>query len=274
MGCVLPAGQGQAPARQAAIAAGLPPSVGAVTLNKVCGSGLKAVVFGANAHRRRRARHRRRGRHGVDDQRPVPDSQGAGRAAPRTRAASRFDDPRRPVGCLRQRPHGRVRRALCAREQDHPRGAGRVRGRIVPARARRARPRGSSRPRSCRSRCRSERGRRGRSPATRGRGAATSRSWRSLRPAFRKDGTITAGNASSINDGAAALVLAGGGRRQGARADADRAHRRLGRARAGARVVHDRARGRDRPLARARLAGASRTWISGRSTRRSRSCRW
>ena len=49
MGCVLPAGQGQAPARQAAIAAGLPPSVGAVTLNKVCGSGLKAVVFGANA---------------------------------------------------------------------------------------------------------------------------------------------------------------------------------------------------------------------------------
>src|SRR5262245_19455651 len=49
MGCVLPAGQGQAPARQAAIAGGIPPSVGAVTVNKVCGSGLKAVVFGANA---------------------------------------------------------------------------------------------------------------------------------------------------------------------------------------------------------------------------------
>ncbi|HEX2657436.1 MAG TPA: acetyl-CoA C-acetyltransferase, partial [Polyangia bacterium] len=49
MGCVLPAGQGQAPARQASIRAGIPSSVGAVTVNKVCGSGLKAVVFGANA---------------------------------------------------------------------------------------------------------------------------------------------------------------------------------------------------------------------------------
>ena len=49
MGCVLPAGQGQAPARQASIRAGVPSSVGAVTINKVCGSGLKAVVFGANA---------------------------------------------------------------------------------------------------------------------------------------------------------------------------------------------------------------------------------
>src|SRR4051794_10572887 len=49
MGCVLPAGQGQAPARQAAHQAGLPRSVGAVTINKVCGSGLKAVMFGRNA---------------------------------------------------------------------------------------------------------------------------------------------------------------------------------------------------------------------------------
>lgn len=45
MGCVLPAGLGQAPARQAAIAAGLPHHVGAVTINKVCGSGMKAVMF-------------------------------------------------------------------------------------------------------------------------------------------------------------------------------------------------------------------------------------
>ena len=47
MGCVVPAGQGQAPARQAALGAGLPPQVGALTLNKVCGSGLKAVMLGA-----------------------------------------------------------------------------------------------------------------------------------------------------------------------------------------------------------------------------------
>jgi len=49
MGNVIQAGQGQAPARQAAIEAGLPPTVGATTINKICGSGLKAVMFGAQA---------------------------------------------------------------------------------------------------------------------------------------------------------------------------------------------------------------------------------
>ena len=46
MGCVLPANLGQAPARQAALAAGLPTSTGATTLNKVCGSGMKAIMLG------------------------------------------------------------------------------------------------------------------------------------------------------------------------------------------------------------------------------------
>jgi acetyl-CoA C-acetyltransferase len=45
MGCVLPAGQGQAPARQAALKAGLPESAGATTINKMCGSGMKAVML-------------------------------------------------------------------------------------------------------------------------------------------------------------------------------------------------------------------------------------
>lgn len=44
-GCVLPAGQGQAPARQAAIGAGLPFSAGATTVNKMCGSGMKAAML-------------------------------------------------------------------------------------------------------------------------------------------------------------------------------------------------------------------------------------
>jgi acetyl-CoA C-acetyltransferase len=48
LGCVLPAGQGQAPARQAALAAGCPASTGALTLNKVCGSGMRAVMIAAN----------------------------------------------------------------------------------------------------------------------------------------------------------------------------------------------------------------------------------
>jgi acetyl-CoA C-acetyltransferase len=45
LGCVLPAGQGQAPARQAALAAGLPESVGCTTVNKMCGSGMKAIML-------------------------------------------------------------------------------------------------------------------------------------------------------------------------------------------------------------------------------------
>src|SRR5882672_2751891 len=49
MGHVLQGGQGQAPARQAQIKAGIDPRVGAVTINKVCGSGLKAVMLGAQA---------------------------------------------------------------------------------------------------------------------------------------------------------------------------------------------------------------------------------
>ncbi|MDQ0505414.1 acetyl-CoA C-acyltransferase [Xanthobacter agilis] len=44
-GCVLPAGQGQAPARQAGLGAGLPLSAGATTVNKMCGSGMKAAMF-------------------------------------------------------------------------------------------------------------------------------------------------------------------------------------------------------------------------------------
>jgi len=49
MGCVLPANLGQAPARQAAIAAGIPLAAGAMTINKVCGSGLKAVMLANDA---------------------------------------------------------------------------------------------------------------------------------------------------------------------------------------------------------------------------------
>lgn len=51
MGCVLPAGLGQAPARQASLKAGIPTAAGCTTVNKVCGSGLKAVMLGHDAIR-------------------------------------------------------------------------------------------------------------------------------------------------------------------------------------------------------------------------------
>ncbi len=49
LGCVLPAGQGQAPARQAALAAGLPEAAGCTTVNKMCGSGMKAIMLAHDA---------------------------------------------------------------------------------------------------------------------------------------------------------------------------------------------------------------------------------
>jgi len=49
MGCVLPAGQGQAPARQAALGAGLPQDVGCTTINKMCGSGMQAAMMAHDA---------------------------------------------------------------------------------------------------------------------------------------------------------------------------------------------------------------------------------
>src|SRR5450631_2839085 len=49
MGCVLPAGLGQAPARQAALGAGLPTAVEATTINKMCGSGMQAAILAHDA---------------------------------------------------------------------------------------------------------------------------------------------------------------------------------------------------------------------------------
>ena len=58
MGCVLPAGVGQAPARQAAIRAGVPLSAGCTTLNKVCGSGMKATMLAHDLIKAGSAKHR------------------------------------------------------------------------------------------------------------------------------------------------------------------------------------------------------------------------
>ena len=70
MGNVLPAGLGQNPARQAMIKAGLPYEVGAITVNKVCGSGLKAVMLGSPGHSLGRCR--RCGGRGSGEYEPGP----------------------------------------------------------------------------------------------------------------------------------------------------------------------------------------------------------
>ena len=72
MGNVVSAGLGQNPARQAGLNGGLDPRVAAMTINKVCGSGLKAVSLIANGVILERNRNRHRRRHGEHVQLPVP----------------------------------------------------------------------------------------------------------------------------------------------------------------------------------------------------------
>ena len=211
MGNVVSAGLGQAPARQAALKGGLANGVGALTINKVCGSGLKAVMLAAQGIAHRRHRHRGRRRHGVDEQLPVSAAARARRPAHGRRQDRRLDDPRRPVGFVPQHPHGPDRRARRPR-----RTTSRARSRTAtPSRAI-ARPPTATRdgwfkdeilpvsipqkkgdPIVVRSRRVDSR-----------RHDAPNRSAR-LKPAFKKDGTVTAGNAPGVNDGAAALVVMG-----------------------------------------------------------------
>ena len=109
---------------------------------------------------------------------------------------------------------------------------------------------------------------------TRSRGAATSRRSPRCKPAFQKDGTVTAGNASSINDGAAALVLTSADAAAARGLEAARAHRRGRAAHAQAPEWFTTAPAGAIEQACSRApAGRRTTSISGRSTRRSRWCR-
>ena len=96
MGNVLGAGQGQAPARQAAFAAGLDRSVPATTLNKMCGSGMKAAMIAFDQLSPGNGAVDRRRRHGVDDQRAVPAGEDARRRTARPRRGQGPHVPRRP----------------------------------------------------------------------------------------------------------------------------------------------------------------------------------
>jgi len=208
MGCVLPAGIGQAPARQASIGAGIPDKVGAVTINKVCGSGLKAVVFGANAIAT--------GEHDLCVAGGMESMTNAPYLLPKAREGYRLGHAQVIDSMINdglweayKGVHMGDCAELCAKEKGITRAdqdafaaesyrcalraqaEGKFKGEIVPVEI--AQRKG---------------------PPTvvtddeePGRGDVARLA--SLRPAFQKEGTVTAGNASSINDGAAALVLAG-----------------------------------------------------------------
>jgi acetyl-CoA C-acetyltransferase len=207
LGCVLPAGIGQAPARQAAIAAGIPPAVGAVTINKVCGSGLKAVVFGANAIAT--------GEHDVVVAGGMESMSNAPYLLPKAREGYRLGHAQVIDSMIHDGlwdAYGNVHMGdcaeLCAKEKGISRAdqdafavesykralraqaEGKFKAEIVPVEI----PQKKGPPKIVGE------------DEEPGRGDIEKLS--GLRPAFQKDGTVTAGNASSINDGAAALVLA------------------------------------------------------------------
>jgi acetyl-CoA C-acetyltransferase len=207
MGNVVQAGNGQAPARQAAIFAGVPATVSATTVNKVCGSGLKAAMMSAQAIRAgdadlfiaggmesmSRAPYLVNGRSGelkfgnqsltdslLNDGLWDPfENWGMGMAA--EFIADEYEVTRAAMDEFALRSH---QKAAVAQE------AGRFKLEIVPVQI----------------------------PARKGevtlfdtdegpRKDSTLEGLAKLKPAFREDGKVTAGNASSMNDGAAAVVL-------------------------------------------------------------------
>ena len=133
MGQVLQAGTGQITARQAAANAGIPMTVPATTINKVCLSGLNSIYLADLMIQSRRGRHRRGRGHGVHDQGPLPPPRGPGRLPAGRQVRRRLDDVRRPL--LRLRPGGHGRRHREVRGVGRPRAPapGRALGRLARA---------------------------------------------------------------------------------------------------------------------------------------------
>ena len=124
MGNVVSAGLGQNPARQAAIFGGLPPEVGAMTVNKVCGSGLKAVALAAQAIQTGNSSIVVAG--GMESMTNAPYLLPQARKGYRLGNAQIVDSmvQRRPVGCFQQLPHGHHRRERGREIRHHARRAG------------------------------------------------------------------------------------------------------------------------------------------------------
>ena len=205
MGNCLMAGQGQAPARQAALGAGLPQSAGAVTLSKMCGSGMRAMMFAHDMLKAESAEIVVAG--GMESMTNAPHLTFA-RKGVRYGAAQLYDHM--AIDGLedayeRGKAMGVFAEQCVAKYSFTPRGDGPVRDRFDQA---------------------LEAGQRGRQLRLGDR--AGERSGKAgetvirldeqpfkakldkipgLKPAFKKDGTITAATSSSISDGAAALVL-------------------------------------------------------------------
>jgi acetyl-CoA C-acetyltransferase len=205
MGMVLPAGVGQAPARQAALFAGLPQSVPCVTVNKVCGSGLEAVLGVARAIAAGEIEVGVAG--GMESMSNAPhvlrNSRNGTKMGPLETADTMVSDG---LWDPYSNQHMGNCAELCAKEKNISRSAQDEFAAESYRRALEAQKNGSFKPEIVAVEIADKKGTiKVETDEEPGRGNIEKLG--SLRPAFQKDGTITAGNASSINDGAAALVL-------------------------------------------------------------------
>ncbi|NLD53537.1 MAG: acetyl-CoA C-acyltransferase [Burkholderiaceae bacterium] len=211
MGCVLPAGLGQAPARQAAIKAGLPQATGATTVNKVCGSGMKAAML---AHDLLVAGSQEiivAG--GMESMSNAPYLMLKGRGGYRYGHATLFDHMAYDglEDAYEKTPNGGGKSMgmfaeECASKYEFSREAQDEYSIESSRRARQANEDGSFAWEIAPVKVAGRKGEtvieRDESPFK-----ANPEKIPTLRPAFRKDGTVTAASSSSISDGAAALVL-------------------------------------------------------------------
>lgn len=205
MGNVLTAGEGQAPARQAALFAGLPESVECMTVNKVCGSGLKAVMLAAQAVRVGDADIVVAG--GMESMSNVPYSIEKARTGLRLGHGEVTDlMVKDGLWDVYNNFHMGSAAELCARECSVPREAQDEYSIRSYQRAQEATTKGWFREEIVPVRIASRDGdivvEKDEDPFK-----TNFEKIPKLKPVFQKDGTVTAANASKINDGAAALVV-------------------------------------------------------------------
>ena len=206
VGQVLSGGCGQAPARQAMRAAGIPDATPAMTVNKVCGSGLKAIMLGAGSIRLGDADLVIAG--GMESMSLAPYFLKKARTGYRMGHGELLDlmiydglqDP------YTGRHMGEIGEESAARNGLSRDRAGRICAPLLPVWPRRRSRKASSRTRSCPSSRTARKGTK-RSKSDEEPFKVDFAKLTQLRPAFRKDGTITAGNASTISDGAALALL-------------------------------------------------------------------
>ena len=205
MGCVLPAGQGQAPARQAALGAGLPAGVPCVTINKVCGSGLETIIMAARAIALGDATIVVAG--GMESMSNAPHLVRGLRGGVKMGGLDTVDAMVHDgLWDVYSNQHMGNCAELCAKDRGISRGAQDEFAAMSYQRALAAQQEGRFAPEIAAVKIAGKGGEvvvdTDEEP---GRGNVAKLG--GLRPAFAKDGTITAGNASSLNDGAAAVVL-------------------------------------------------------------------